>query len=230
MMIKLQGARALAAAAAAAAPDDEDEGSDSVSDSENEAERPQPAPAPVSEGSPLRSTESYEVAKPVGMVRERFPFMPFQSGLFTPGFHSQSGVKNGLSYRNGESRRRERTGVSWMAATRWRKAHPPMLPARPMPTPLVWAWACFRKRSTRSARMRKRTTTARLPRSRRRRRCPRTSWTRRTQVRGRFRMISLRNCLFTPELQWQSRGERRILQGCNGARSGQQPRLGSAPC
>ena len=31
----------------------------------------------------------------------------------------------------------------------------------------------------------------------------------------RFRLIPLRYRLFTPELQWQSRGKRRISQGCN---------------
>jgi hypothetical protein len=33
-------------------------------------------------------------------------------------------------------------------------------------------------------------------------------------VYRRFRCQPLRNCLFTPELQWQPRGKRRILQGC----------------
>ena len=34
------------------------------------------------------------------------------------------------------------------------------------------------------------------------------------KVSRRFRLIPLQYCLFTPELQWQSRGQWRILQGC----------------
>ena len=33
----------------------------------------------------------------------------------------------------------------------------------------------------------------------------------------RFPLTPRRNCLFAPELQWQSRGQRRILQGSTGA-------------
>jgi hypothetical protein len=39
-------------------------------------------------------------------------------------------------------------------------------------------------------------------------------------VSERFPFIPRQHCLFTPELQWESRGERRILQGANGKRSG----------
>ena len=35
-------------------------------------------------------------------------------------------------------------------------------------------------------------------------------------MRARFPWTPLQHCLFTPELQWQSRGKRRILQGCTG--------------
>jgi hypothetical protein len=43
---------------------------------------------------------------------------------------------------------------------------------------------------------------------------------RRQQVSERFSVIPLQDWLFTPELQWQSRGKWRILQECNGKRSG----------
>jgi hypothetical protein len=39
-------------------------------------------------------------------------------------------------------------------------------------------------------------------------------------VSGRFRLRPLQNWLFTPELQWQSMGKWRILEGCERARSG----------
>jgi hypothetical protein len=35
-----------------------------------------------------------------------------------------------------------------------------------------------------------------------------------TSVSRRYPLAPLGNCLFTPELQWQSRGKWRILQGC----------------
>jgi hypothetical protein len=38
--------------------------------------------------------------------------------------------------------------------------------------------------------------------------------------RSRFPLVPLQTMLVTPELQWQSRGKRRILQGGNGTRSG----------
>jgi hypothetical protein len=47
-------------------------------------------------------------------------------------------------------------------------------------------------------------------------------------VSERFPLTPLQNCLFTPELQWQSRGQRRILQGW--VQTGHHACLWARPC